>query len=622
MQIMPVRYDNIVDNHHLLDGDNEAHPELLHCLADFFAKAEAICLDFTSVSITTRRDFDHLIAVASLYAQQHDTPFIMMPLKTVKNVLGKGTVAFEGIVPLMVVDDDVTWHWYGPAAQHASALDYLFSTGQTLSKSEATERFGQPSADFLQDESSRHGSHIAFDDQGFKCRITLSDLQAFLSDDCSQKLTKGLDDSCSLLKYGHFVIDDSGTHTDTIILVERLLDKSTRSVEKLLVMLRDAVANLTYDGIVCGPRLQSIAPTIGATLDRHVVTADPWRKLTVPTGVPIPPKNSRVLVIDSLIRTGGSLSSIAQMARDMDYVVAGAVAFFGSKPTVWVDDLKCTCRSLVHLPLNEWSVDTCPLCALGIESTVVTRETVEHLLQTAAPLSHATSHHFWNYASMSGCVEGNGVKHFHDASGHHFTFYIDVARLLAKPEVRRDIARHLYTRLLQELETQGLGPQGIRHIVYKNTPSSQLLAEEMAVVLDGWVNLHPVDSADVLAMQLDPEKWPPSIYDLAQVLNREATILVDDGINRGWTISTFVRFFELMDISHIATAVVTNRSESLSVTAEYYRPSLPAWHHADCPVCSQAIQLGEFCQNGAPSDVAAVMKTSQAELKAIPLEQL
>ena len=626
MLFRTISYDNIVDNNQLIDDKRKPHPALTSCIPHFFDSAEAVCLDFASVTITDRKVFGNILAVADAASSRGETrvPYILAPLSKIKHHLGKGAVWCENKISFLAVGDDGSWEWFGPASSHVTMLNHLLETGSSISGAEARQQFGEPSKHFLEEQYSK-GCFITRSRQGrYSCSFTRTDLQRYLEDDASRKIWKGLLDSDSLLRHGHFVIEDS-IHTDTVLLVERLLKKSSRSVEKLLVCLRDAASRYEFEAVVYGRSLGDIGELIAEHLQCRAEILDAANADDFAAKSRIP-ESSRVLLVDSFIRTGKTIDLMRQVLARSALEIVGAIALFGLKDMTWVRDLHCGCRSLFVLPSANWTGDTCPLCASNVSVIPVKRGTLEQLLAEAKPESHAKAYHFWQSVLATSCVKGNGSEHYYDSRGHHFTVYFDMKTFLSDENVLSDVAQHLYARLVSSFRERKISLQSIRHLVFKENDAAAALAMKLSEALDGWLQLHSVRSDYVKAMQLDPEDWPEELHTLSSKLQDGKTIVIDDGINRGWTVESFLHFFECTAVNHVATLVAINRMTDPSdwnvgnaMLAEYYCPSIPMWDQAGCPVCMQDRQVQELLRAKLPHDVEQTLREQSARLASTPL---
>ncbi len=171
-----------------------------------------------------------------------------------------------------------------------------------------------------------------------------------------------LTDSGALLE-GHFLLT-SGRHSDRYIEKFRLLERPTAL---------DAVAQAMADGIdpaevdvVLGAAVGGIliAGAVARVLDRHsMFTERVDGRMTLRRGFELHP-NDRVLVVEDIVSTGGSVQELLEVVRQ-----AGArvmrVACLVDRSAGGLE-LTPPTKVLLRLPIASWTPRECPKCLEGL----------------------------------------------------------------------------------------------------------------------------------------------------------------------------------------------------------------------------------------------------------------
>jgi len=161
---------------------------------------------------------------------------------------------------------------------------------------------------------------------------------------------------------GHFVLT-SGRHSDTYVQCARVLedpDLTTRLAETMAERLSDRriemVAAPAVGGIVIG---FAVARALGA---RFVFTEREAGAMTFRRGFSIP-EGARVLVVEDVVTTGGSVAEVIELVREADGDVVGVASLIdrGGPKTFEADFFP-----LVTLQVASWDADSCDLCASGV----------------------------------------------------------------------------------------------------------------------------------------------------------------------------------------------------------------------------------------------------------------
>ncbi|MGB9802783.1 orotate phosphoribosyltransferase [Desulfofundulus sp.] len=165
---------------------------------------------------------------------------------------------------------------------------------------------------------------------------------------------------------GHFVLT-SGRHSDRYFQCARVLEHP-RYCELLCRELAQRWANEGLEDVdtVIGPALGGIlvsyemARVLGA---RSLFTERENGVMTLRRGFEISP-GERVLVVEDVITTGGSVREVIAVVQETGAQVVGAAALIDrSDGTV---DLGVPLRALLTIPAISYVPEECPLCRQGI----------------------------------------------------------------------------------------------------------------------------------------------------------------------------------------------------------------------------------------------------------------
>ncbi len=171
-------------------------------------------------------------------------------------------------------------------------------------------------------------------------------------------------ESTGAIRHGHFRLT-SGLHSDLFLLCARVMQyppHTTRLAEAMADPFRDAavqvVVGTAVGGIVLG---YEIARQLGARAifaEKNGTGAMVLRR-----GFLLRP-GERVLVIEDVLTTGGSIRKVIETVRAQRAEVAGV--------SVLVDrsggavDVGVPLHALLTLTINAWEPASCPLCAQGV----------------------------------------------------------------------------------------------------------------------------------------------------------------------------------------------------------------------------------------------------------------
>lgn len=168
------------------------------------------------------------------------------------------------------------------------------------------------------------------------------------------------------LKHGHFVLS-SGRHSDQYVEKFDLLrqpgatsDACALIVERVSDQAVDVVVGPTTGGVILAfevARQLDIDAAYAERNDRSGAGREFRRGTSFPAG-------SRVLVVDDILTTGGSVRETLNALAEYDVEVVGvALLVDRSGGTV---DLGLPTISLASLDIATWEPENCPLCQQGV----------------------------------------------------------------------------------------------------------------------------------------------------------------------------------------------------------------------------------------------------------------
>lgn len=162
---------------------------------------------------------------------------------------------------------------------------------------------------------------------------------------------------------GHFKLS-SGRHSDTYVQCALVLQ-----YPRIGEMLADELASRFPPGsvdLVLSPALGGIliGYLVARSLDRRYVFAERKEgELSLRRGQDIAP-GERVLMVEDVITTGGSLRELEEMVRSKGAVPAGIAAIISRGGE---GDVPADAQVLLDLRIASWEAEDCPLCREGRE---------------------------------------------------------------------------------------------------------------------------------------------------------------------------------------------------------------------------------------------------------------
>jgi orotate phosphoribosyltransferase len=168
-------------------------------------------------------------------------------------------------------------------------------------------------------------------------------------------------EAAGAILHGHFQLT-SGRHSDTYVQCARILEDpalTTRLAEAIVERMDaegvDLVAAPAVGGIIIG---FAVAQALGV---KFIFSEREQGVMCFRRGFEIP-KGSRVLVVEDVVTTGGSVAEVIALVRaagGSPVAVASLIDRYGTK----LFDVPL--RPLLRLEVESWHADECGLCASG-----------------------------------------------------------------------------------------------------------------------------------------------------------------------------------------------------------------------------------------------------------------
>lgn len=174
---------------------------------------------------------------------------------------------------------------------------------------------------------------------------------------------KQLLEGTGALKKGHFKLS-SGRHSDTYIQCSKLLEDPRTAVE-VGRALAAKVGDMGPIDLVFCPALGAvlIGFTTALALDVPIIFAERVEgEMTLRRGFEIEP-GSRVLLVEDVITTGGSIMELARLVEETGAQVAGIACIVDRGGAA---DHRYPVISLLELDVVSHPPEECPLCARGM----------------------------------------------------------------------------------------------------------------------------------------------------------------------------------------------------------------------------------------------------------------
>lgn len=178
-----------------------------------------------------------------------------------------------------------------------------------------------------------------------------------------QQMIDALEES-GALRTGHFVLT-SGRHSDRYVQCARILEDpalTTRLAETAVERIPagveiDIVAAPAVGGLIIG---FAVAQALGV---KFIFSEREQGKMTLRRSFEVP-AGARVLVVEDVVTTGGSVGEVIELVEQAGGRVAGVVSIIdrgGDKA------FSADYWPLLQLEVESWEAVSCPLCASGVE---------------------------------------------------------------------------------------------------------------------------------------------------------------------------------------------------------------------------------------------------------------
>lgn len=166
------------------------------------------------------------------------------------------------------------------------------------------------------------------------------------------------------IRTGHFVLT-SGRHSDTYVQCARILEDPALTIE----LARTAVGRLPADlqvDLVAAPAVGgliigfAVAQAMGLKFifsEREQGEMVLRRSFEIPSG-------ARVLVVEDVVTTGGSVAEVMELVQSAGAEVAGVVSLIDRGGRKAFD---APYWPLLRLEVESWEAASCRLCADGVE---------------------------------------------------------------------------------------------------------------------------------------------------------------------------------------------------------------------------------------------------------------
>ena len=165
---------------------------------------------------------------------------------------------------------------------------------------------------------------------------------------------------------GHFLLT-SGRHSNRYIEKFRVLEDPD-FLNKITYGMAEYYKNKNID-IVLGAAIGGIliAGGVGRHLGvKHIFSERINGKMELKRGFTLP-KGSRVLIVEDIITTGGSVFELIKLAKENDAKIIGAINLV--ERSIEKIDFNINSITLLNLPNESWDQSNCPLCENNIPLT-------------------------------------------------------------------------------------------------------------------------------------------------------------------------------------------------------------------------------------------------------------
>ncbi len=160
---------------------------------------------------------------------------------------------------------------------------------------------------------------------------------------------------------GHFQLT-SGLHSDRYVQCAKLLSHP-KEAEAVCAQLAKRFAD-THVDLVLGPALGGVivAHEVARALGTPAIFAERKEgEMMIRRGFGVP-KGAKVLVVEDVVTTGGSVKEVLQLVKDAGGEIVGVGSIVQRAPQSPFD---VRYESLLQLEVTAWEPAECPLCAQG-----------------------------------------------------------------------------------------------------------------------------------------------------------------------------------------------------------------------------------------------------------------
>ena len=179
------------------------------------------------------------------------------------------------------------------------------------------------------------------------------------------EILKTLIDTGAILE-GHFLLT-SGRHSDKYVEKFRLIEQP-KSLNFICSSMAELYKNKEIN-VVLGAAVGGILISggVGQILNvKHIFTERVNGVMELRRGFSLD-KNSKVLIVEDIVTTGGSIFELIEVVKSWDAEIVGITSILDrNKEPI---DFGFPYTPLVQYHVNSWSMDKCPQCLDKIEFT-------------------------------------------------------------------------------------------------------------------------------------------------------------------------------------------------------------------------------------------------------------
>ena len=165
-----------------------------------------------------------------------------------------------------------------------------------------------------------------------------------------------------VLQEGHFLLT-SGRHSDKYMQCARLF-RNTKYSEELCAMLANEFKNDNIE-LVIGPALGAVQMAYEVSRSLRVENFFAEREngvMTLRRGFAVK-EGQRVLVVEDVVTTGGSVREVIDLVKNAGGIVAGVGVIVDR--TGGKIDFGAPIKSLLSMDIKSYEAGECPLCKAG-----------------------------------------------------------------------------------------------------------------------------------------------------------------------------------------------------------------------------------------------------------------